>query len=209
MPDATVSPAGLRIVKLLVGNRPRTVADLIDDAGVTRTAVTEQLNELVENGFVQRSTERLAGRGRPRHLYSATQAALLLLFADNQRLVVPTIWEAIRQSGGETLVDDVLQRVSCMLAEHYSSKIKAQEPAARLREMTKLLEDEGAVVEVSEENGQLVLYKRSCPFIAMADERGVVCVLDQNMMSAVVGRPVTRTACRREGDPCCTFEIAR
>ena len=76
MADATVSAAGLRIVKLLVGNPPQTVSDLIDTTGVTRTAVTEQLNELVAAGFVERSTERLTGRGRPRHLYKATDAAL-------------------------------------------------------------------------------------------------------------------------------------
>ena len=207
MPDATVSAAGLRIVKLLVGNLPRTIAELTDGAGVTRTAVTEQLNELAESGFVQRTTERLAGRGRPRHLYSTTPAALLLLFADNQRLVVPTIWQAIRESGGEALVGEILNRVSGLLAAHYNRKIQAQEPVERLREMTALLAAEGAVVEVCEQDGQLVLYKRSCPFIAMVDENRAICAVDQDMMSAVVGSPVHRTACRHDGDPCCAFEI--
>lgn len=52
-------------MKLLVGNPPQTITDLIRAAGVTRTAVTEQLNELVAAGFVERSMERLSGRGRP------------------------------------------------------------------------------------------------------------------------------------------------
>ena len=68
MVHATVTPAGLRVVKLLVGNPPQSIADLMDATGVTRTAVTEQLNELVAAGFVERRTERVAGRGRPRHL---------------------------------------------------------------------------------------------------------------------------------------------
>ena len=38
--EAAVSEAGMRIVRLLVGNRPRSVADLIEATGVTRTAVT-------------------------------------------------------------------------------------------------------------------------------------------------------------------------
>ena len=57
------------------------------------------------------------------------------------------------------------------------------------------------------EEGQLVLYKRSCPFISMLDEHQSICCVDQEMMSEVVGRPVRRTACRHEGAPCCTFEI--
>ena len=104
--DATISPAGLRIMKLLVGNPPQTVAELIRAAGVTRTAVTEQLNELVAAGFVERDTQRLPGRGRPRHLYRATDAALVLLFASNQRLVVPAIWRAILDVGGEELTQE-------------------------------------------------------------------------------------------------------
>ncbi|MFZ5831917.1 MAG: MarR family transcriptional regulator, partial [Planctomycetota bacterium] len=70
-----ISASGMRLIKLLVGSRPQTVAELIEATGVTRTAVTEQLNELVAAGFVDRGTERLPGRGRPRYLYSATQSA--------------------------------------------------------------------------------------------------------------------------------------
>jgi len=40
MTGTTVSPAAMRIVRLLVGSRPKTVAELIEGTGVTRTAVT-------------------------------------------------------------------------------------------------------------------------------------------------------------------------
>jgi DeoR family transcriptional regulator, suf operon transcriptional repressor len=209
MPDATISAAGLRIMKLLVGNPPQTVADLIRATNVTRTAITEQLNELVAAGFVERATERLSSRGRPRHLYNATQAALVLLFASNQCLVVPAIWRAIGEVGGDELTDKVLKGVSRALAEHYNGKIAAKKPQERLRHFIDLLTAEGALIEaVEDDQGQLVLYKRSCPFISMVDDRRNVCHIDQEVLSAVVGRPVRRTACRHEGAPCCTFEIA-
>ena len=208
MPDPTVSAAGMRVVKLLVGNPPQTVADLIKVTGVTRTAVTEQLNELVASGFVERGTERLSGRGRPRHLYSATDASLLLLFANNQRLVVPAIWQAIEELGGPKLTKKVLHHVSRTMAEHYKRKIRAKNPQERLRKFSELLREEGGLVEaVAEESGQFTLRKRSCPFFSMLDENRSVCSVDQEMMSEVVGCPVRRTACRYEGDPCCTFEV--
>jgi DeoR family transcriptional regulator, suf operon transcriptional repressor len=208
MSHVTVSAAGLRVMKLLVGNPPQTISELIQDAGVTRTAVTEQLNELVAAGFVERYTERLPGRGRPRHLYKATQAALVLLFASNQRLVVPAMWLAIREAGGEQLTAKVLQRVSRTIAEHYSGKITARKPQERLRQFIDLLAAEGGLIEAVENgDGRLVVYKRSCPFISMVDPDRNVCYIDEQMMSAVVGRPVRRTTCRHEGAPCCTFEI--
>jgi predicted ArsR family transcriptional regulator len=207
MADAVVSAASMRIVKILVGNPARTVADLIKVAGVTRTAVTEQLHELVGAGFVERTTERLPGRGRPRHLYAATNTALLLLFADNQRLVVPAIWRAIEKIGGTKLTQQVLKQVSRSLAEHYSRKITAAHPEKRLRQLIDLLREEGGLIDVEDNRDQLILRKRSCPFISMFDASRAVCTVDQEMMSAVVGKPVRRIQCRHDGDPCCAFAI--
>ena len=208
MPDATVSAAGLRIVKLLVGNPPETVSDLIRTTGVTRTAVMEQLNELVASGFVERSMERLSGRGRPRHLYRATDAALTLLFVGNQRLVVPAIWRAIHNLGGENLTRKVCKQVSRVLAEHYNGKITATSPRERLEQFMGLLSVEGGLIEAAEDDqGQLVFHKRSCPFISMVDQHRNVCHIDLEVMTVVVGQRVRQTACRHEGAPCCTFEL--
>lgn len=208
MAEATVSAAGMRIVRLLVGTPPQTVAQMIRATGVTRTAVTEQLNELVAGGFVERTTERLPGRGRPRHLYSATHAALLLLFASNQRLVVPALWRAIDRIGSVDLTRQVLDYASEELAEHYRRRISGTTPEERLREMCQLLEDEGCIVEIDEEeDGQLSMRRRSCPFISMFEESRSVCQVDKRVLSLVVGAPVEQKTCRHDGAPCCTFEL--
>lgn len=207
MRDATVSAAGMRIVKLLVGKPAETVADLVDASGVTRTAVTEQLNGLLATGLVERTTKRMPGRGRPRNLYKTTDATLLLLFANNQRLVVPVIWHVIDQIGGEELIGQVLQRVSRALADHYRRRLTAVTPQGRFRQMGGLFREEGAVVDAYEQNDQLVLNKRTCSFISMFEDSRVVCLIDQEMMSKIVGAPVRRTACRHDGDPCCVFTL--
>lgn len=204
----TISASSLRVVKLLVGNPPQTVSGLIQITGVTRTAVTEQLKELLAAGFVERDKEALPGRGRPRHRYKATNAALRMLFASNQRLLVPAIWQAIREVGGDDMLGKVLKRVSRSMAEHYNGKITAKKPRERLKQLIKLLTDEGGLIEaVESETGQWLVHKRSCPFISMVDDHRSVCSIDIEMMSEVVGRPVRQTACRHDGDPRCSFEI--
>lgn len=206
--DATVSAAGMRIIRLLVGRAPQTIAQLIRETGVTRTAVTEQLNELVSSGFAERTYERLPGRGRPRHLYSATNAALLLLFASNQHLLVPAMMRAIAEVGGESLKRRVLKRVGREMAEHYRERIDGKTPAERLRQMTQLLCDEGDLVDVSEDSeGRVLINRRSCGFFSMYEESRSVCTVDEEMISRVVGEPVRRTACRHDGDPCCQFVL--
>lgn len=209
-PDMTVSAAGMRIIRLLVGRPPTTVTSLIRSTGVTRTAVTEQLNELVAAGFVERTVEKLEGRGRPHHMYAATPHALLLLFASNQGQIVPAMWQAIAEIGGDELVHQVLKRVSRTLADHYRRRVRGTTPRKRLNEMLQLLREEGGIVEVGHgEEGQLLMHRRSCPFYNMFEERTkAVCCIDQEMISEVVGIPVRRTACRHEGAPCCTFELA-
>ncbi len=206
--DVTLSPAGLRIVKLLVGQPPKTVAGLIRSAGVTRTAVTEQLNDLVAAGLLERSLERLPGRGRPRHVYRATNAALLL-FACDQQAVMSALWQAIFDVCGEDAAKKIIKRVSRAMGEHYSQKITAKKPLERLRQLISLFTGQGELVNLVENhNGHGTIHRRSCPFAAVADSRQIVCRIDQEMINAVVGRHVRRVACRRNGDPCCTFEIA-
>ena len=208
MSDTTISAAGMRIIRLLVGTPPQTIGELIHATGVTRTAVTEQLRELVEAGLVERSVERVAGRGRPRHLFTTTSLALLLLFANNQNLVVPAVWRAIDEIGGAELTMQVLSRVSQALAVHYGAKVKAREPQKRLKELMKAIEDEGGLVDVIEDEGKVTVSKRSCAFFSMFEEKRTVCSIELEMMSSVVGCPVRRVACRHDGDPCCSFEVA-
>jgi predicted ArsR family transcriptional regulator len=207
MSDVTISAAGLRIIKLLVGNPARTVTELVALAGVTRTAVTEQLGDLVQAGFVERTKERLESRGRPHHRYAATQAALLLLFADSQHLVVPAVWRAVDQIGCPELTKAILEKVSRLLADHYCAKITAIDPKPRLLQFMRVLEEEGGLVEVTEREGHLTVSKRSCAFLSMCDEKRTVCAIELDMISAIVGCPVRRVACRHDGSPRCSFEL--
>jgi len=208
MPDVVISPAAMRIVKLLVGREPRTISDLLRPAGVTRTAVAEQLGELVAAGFVEQDTQRANGRGRPRHLYRATDAALALLFPGNQQCLVPAVWRAVLELGGEEMFKKIVKRTGRLMAQHYNHRITATKPLERLRQFVALLAAEGGLTDVVE-NGRrsTVLLKRNCPFFSMFDEHRGVCLIDLEMLGAVVGRPVRQTACRHAGDPCCAFEI--
>lgn len=206
--EIVISTAGRRIIKLLVGNPPQTVSELAKAGGVTRTAVIEQLEELMAADFVARQLQPPTGRGRPRHLYRATEAALRLLSVGNQQLVVPAIWKAVIDIGGNQLLKKILKRVSLLLAEHYTAKITARDPKERLRQFIALLTSEGGVADVEESAaGRLVVHRRSCPFVSMVDSQRSVCQLDQELLSAVVGRPVQRVSCRYKGDPCCSFEV--
>jgi len=205
--DAPLSAAGMRIMKLLVGNPPQSVDELIEGVGVTRTAVMGQLSELVAAGVVERErTPCTGGRGRPKHLYRASDSSLQL-FASHW-LVVPAIWRAIGKVGGDELLDKVLDVVGDELIQYFNRWIQTDDPKERLRELGELLRKSGELIDVVEEDGKVILRKRSCTFLSLhEDERDVSC-LGEGLMTKVVGKKVCRTSCRHEGAPCCTFELA-
>ncbi|MGO8690636.1 MAG: helix-turn-helix transcriptional regulator [Thermoguttaceae bacterium] len=207
VPEVIVSGAGLRIIKFLVGKPPQTINDLMRASRVTRTAVKEQLNDLESAGLAECTMEHLSGRGRPRRRYGATRAALALLFASNQRLVVPAIWQALEEVGGRELNKKILRRTSRILANYYNARISATEPRQRLQQFVDLLRADGGLLELHSEGQHLALYKRTCPFIAMFDDTRNVCSLDLDMIRSVVGAPVRQAASRHDGEPCCVFEL--
>ena len=207
MSAATITAAGMRMIKLLAGQPSRTISELMSETNVTRTAITEQLRELEDAGYVLRTIEPLSGRGRPRHRYSATHAALVLLFASNQQVLVPAIWKAIHSAGGDKLTQKVRHGVRASLLEHYQSRITASDPQDRLAQYIAILEVEGGLVDLDIKADVISVSKRSCPFISMFETRRNVCTIDLELMSSIAGCPVRQVACRHDGDPCCRFEV--
>jgi predicted ArsR family transcriptional regulator len=41
----------------------------------------------------------------------------------------------------------------------------------------------------------------------MYEDKGVICYIDEAMISEIVGAPVKRVAYRQVGDPCCVFQV--
>jgi predicted ArsR family transcriptional regulator len=197
------------LVRVLVGRPPQSVEDLIDALGVTRTAVTLQLDGLIAAGYVEFSQEAAPGRGRPRNLYSATPPALTELFRGNHWLVVPALWRAIEAVGGNELKQQVIERVSLALAEHYKGLIKGKTPEERLRELARVLrKTEGNVVQIERgKEGLLAIHRRTCSFYSMFEQSRAVCRVDEKLLSLVLGARVRQTACRHDGDHCCVFTI--
>ena len=103
---------------------------------------------MVAAGFVERTIEQLAGRGRPRHRFSATQAALVLLFANNQQLVVPAIWKAVHDIGGDNLTKKVLRVGQPQPGGILSGEDHRNRSEGATRQFMAILEEEGGLVDL-------------------------------------------------------------
>ena len=203
----SIGAVGTRIMRLLIGQPPKTMSELIEATGVTRTAVSEQLNEMISAGFIQQKLERLPGRGRPRYLYSATEYALKKLFEGYQSILVPAAWRAIKKHCGEEVVSKMVDDISTELAEHFNRQIESPIPEERLQEFTDIVCRSGRLGTCRVESQHAEYDKLSCPFVSMYDGSGIVCDIDELAMSKIMKTPVERVRCRLEGAPCCTFRF--
>ncbi len=206
--DNTLSPTTMRIVKLLVGRPPVPVCHLIGETGVSRTAIVEQLNELIACGFAERYVEPLPGRGRPRYVYAATPAALPLLSSSLQKFFTSAIWRAIREIGGQELVREIAEGSAVEMARHYLSRITSKMTEDRVLQMARVLQESGCIADIDHAaHGLLVLRNRSCPFISVLDEDRSICRVCSLMMTELCGHRIRQVASRLDGAPCCVFEI--
>ena len=203
-----ISEAGMRIMRLLIGYPPQQMNDLIHKTGVTRTAITEQINELIEAGFVEQTIERFQGRGRPRFLYSATVLAHKQLFEGYQGIIVPGIWKALRRYCNPETVMKVCNDVAQDIVDQFNARIESTDPKERMRHFYQLVRDTGRLVQLTDFGHEVSVSKLSCPFISMYDESGTVCMIDQLTMAKIVGPNVRRTAYRHENDTCCTYTVS-
>lgn len=205
MTPIPVSESGLRLMRLLVGRPPQTLHQLMAGAGVTRTAVTEQIAVLTASGYIERRVER-GGRGRPHHLYQATDAALQL-FPTQERRLVPALFEAVEEVAGRELLAAILDRVVDKLTAFYRARISAESPEERLRQLMTMMQEKGVVVDAAAEAGRWVIRERSCPFVNLVGPKREACEVERRMISRLVGADVQMTECRLDHCHGCAFLV--
>jgi predicted ArsR family transcriptional regulator len=202
-----VSGAGLRIIRLLVGKPPQTVTDLVKTLNVTRTAINEQVNELVAMGLLEQKLEHNGGRGRPGYLFSVTDLAMRKLFEGIQDIVVPSAWRAIRKRLGEQTLHQIGNDIAGDIADFYSRKLNASTPKKRVHEFVSFLVHNGRLIECKESKGNIEMKKFNCPFISMVEDTRTVCYIDRLCMQMLIGDGATveQTENRLDGHLCCKF----
>ena len=194
----------MRILEHLIGFPPKTISELMKELNVTRTAVTEQLNELLSTGYARRVQEHRVKRGRPQYRYTSTDEAVTQLLPGNQHLLVPAIWESVENIGGAELLGKIIEKTSDTLA------VGCAFPDLPWSERVQSLVTHGGFEEVETLDENTVrVSKRTRRFFSMYEPRGIVCEIHLHTIAKIVGGTVERTSYRHQGAPCCGFLIRK
>jgi predicted ArsR family transcriptional regulator len=182
---------------------PQTLDELVEQLGLTRTALRLQIATLERDGRVVRSGIR-TGRTKPAHVYRLTDRAE----QDLSRAYVPVLTALLhvlssRLSSIE--FDAVMRDVGRgLLAEVAKPRgdLKTRVGAA-----SALLNQLGGLTGVEERGPNLVIQAHGCPLAATAAHHPETCSAMESLVSEFVGARVTQR-CDRTGRPRCCFQIA-
>jgi len=196
------------LLDLIRRRGPLTVDELAAETGVTGTAVRNRLTRLIGAGLVERQARR-DGRGRPKHLYQASEEAHKRLGQNYADLAV-ALWEELMGSVEDRKLRRLLfTRITERLAEVYRGQVKGEEWEGRLVQLSGLLQDRGVEAEVArggDAGAQPFLRQNSCPYYELAEMDSAICALERKMLEKILGRGLRLSQCRLDGDRSCDFQ---
>jgi predicted ArsR family transcriptional regulator len=180
-----------------------TISALVNEMGVTATAVRQRLHRLMAEGLIERQTERKQ-RGRPNHRYSITEKgerAAGTNFAD----MAIVLWEEVKSVEDPAVRRGLLKRIADRLVVRYRNLMTGQTLSERMNGVAQLMSEREIPFEVDSSGELPVLTALACPYPELARLDRSVCTMEKLMLSEMLGENVRLTECRLDGANCCTF----
>ncbi len=182
-----------------------TVKELGQLLGLTSTGIRQHLTVLERDNLVEAREER--GRvGRPTLVYSITATADDL-FPKAYDQLLSVLLEEMRATVGNEQIYQILQRVARRLAEPHLDGVDGQPLGERVKAAAEVLERQGCVAEVSQEDGEYLIDEYSCPFPKAAERDRSVCALHVEFVSLITDADIRLTRSLLRGESACTYRV--
>ena len=182
-----------------------TVKELGALLGLTSTGIRQHLTVLERDGLVEAREER--GRvGRPTLVYSLTEKADAL-FPKRYDILAGLILEEIRSVDGNERLQHLLHRVAQRLASPYEDRVAGKDLPGRVRETTRIMDEQGCVVDFAEDDGDFFIDEYTCPFPKVAEGDAAVCALHVEFVRQLTGSDTKLTRSLLRGERACTYRI--
>lgn len=186
-----------------------TVDELAAFMDLTSMTVRYHLNVLQRDNLITRSRVRqTAGRGRPQQMYALTKTADELFPVDYYGLT-DYLLDELNIRLGQNGVDELFGNIADRLAQEAPPSKKDQTTEERLDEIKTFLEEKGFVVDWESQADSYMIHAYSCPYRQIAKTHEQVCLLDKQVISAMLNTTPTRIACLTMGDSHCVYQVSK
>lgn len=182
-----------------------TVKELGALLGLTSTGIRQHLTVLERDGLVEAREER--GRvGRPTLVYTLTNQADSL-FPKRYDDLAGVILEQIRAEEGNERLHHLLGRVAQRLAQPYEDRLAGKDLPERVQETARIMEEQGCLVDLAENDGAYYIDEYTCPFPKIAEADRAVCALHVEFVRHLTGGDTRLTRSLLRGERSCTYRI--
>jgi predicted ArsR family transcriptional regulator len=204
------------VVQILQEQGSCSVSDLADVIGVSQGAIRRHLDSMVAEGLVDTQLERQA-RGRPFTRYSLSEAGEERSAAPNYSRLLDRLFPALARlpqdaidghSGGE-LLDALFEAVAEDVATQYRPRVRGEDLAERVEQVTVALRDEGILDDVTDEGTAYRLRNVGCPYRSAAEGTHAACAADRRAIELLLDTQVTQITTIAGGSQCCEYLVAK
>jgi DeoR family transcriptional regulator, suf operon transcriptional repressor len=195
----------LAVLGVIKSQRQATVQSLADTLGVTPISIRHHLNSLLGEGLIKIEVERKSV-GRPRHLYSLTEAAQRY-FPNKYHVLVGRLLDEMKATLLPEQLETIINNMAANVAAQYGKPQQGQTLEQRLEHLVEILGAEGFMAAVQRADNGTVLAELNCPYIYIGHRHPEVCRIDHSIIQSVLGVDVQQTACVLNGDHSCTFKV--
>ncbi|MCC7363098.1 MAG: ArsR family transcriptional regulator [Dehalococcoidia bacterium] len=201
-----IQPTRQELLRALKQHGPATAELLAAGAYLSPGAVRQHLMALEAQGLVRFEVER-AGPGRPRHLFSLTEAGHQL-FPQAYDTLSRDLLDALEGEEPEVRAR-VLDRLGELQFDRHAGQFDRKDIAGRVEALHSILEEDGYLPVFFAGDGGTTLRMVHCPHWRIAKQHPEVCELELVHLQRALGAAVLeRISHRLLGDRDCSYRLA-
>lgn len=194
-----------KIVSELRRRGSASATDLARSFGLSPNAVRQQLMVLERDGLVAETAVR-RGPTKPTFEFSLTPDADKL-FPQAYDKMLSAVLRELRSQFGPAGVQRVFEGLSRRAIERARLTVTADEPEAKVAQLTDMLRKSGVVAEYSLIDGGFALHEHNCPYSNAAKENPEVCQVIHHVIDETLGGEHHQTESLARGGKECRFEL--
>ncbi|RVU48534.1 hypothetical protein EA187_03625 [Lujinxingia sediminis] len=200
------------VLDVLRRHRASTIDAVVEESGLSKTAVRAHLVRLERDGAVERTSLELEGPGRPPVAFSLTEQGAAL-FPSSDAAMLSGLLEYLKGQGAGELVEGYFAEVWAgramdVLEELQAPDFRNSPLVERLRALEAVLKRSDFMPRIEREvDGSGTEHVRvcecNCPLPAAARAGRAPCRLEVQFLSEVIGaRPSSVQICTKRREPC-------
>lgn len=185
-----------------------TLGELAPAFDLATETLREHLNALTARGLIRRVGRRRDGPGRPAIVYALSEPGEAL-FPQREGELLRELAEHLSESGREDVLEEFFERRIARRRDEAESRLEGLEGEERVREIARILSEEGFMAEVeSDGDGGVRLRLCHCPLKEMVAVSSLPCRAEIGYIEELLGRSLERSEYMPDGDHSCTYRPA-